>query len=138
MEPVERLLAIEELKQLKARYCRFTDQQDWVGFRSLFLDDAHCEYGEGVFDDPDVMVEHFRLMLLGGNSVHHCHMPEIDLTGPDAAKGTWTLFDRVELAGGGGWNGYARYWEEYRRVDGRWYIARLRVERLHRLPRGAA
>lgn len=29
-------------------------------------------------------------------TVHHGHMPEIDITGPDTARGTWAMFDYVE------------------------------------------
>jgi hypothetical protein len=137
LSPIDRLLAIEDIKLLKARYCRHVDEQDWEAYRALFLADAHLEYGSGVFDSADEMVDFFRDLLRGGSSVHHCHTPEIELTGPAEATGTWALFDRVVLREGAAetsWSGYARYWETYQRVDGQWKIATLRVERFHRLP----
>jgi hypothetical protein len=43
MTPTDKLLAIEEIRLLKARYFRFLDSHDWVGFRSIFADDAVFE-----------------------------------------------------------------------------------------------
>ena len=40
MDALFRLTAIEDIKALKARYCRYVDTKDWVAFRSLFTDDA--------------------------------------------------------------------------------------------------
>jgi hypothetical protein len=33
------LLAVEAIKQLKARYCRYLDTKDWAAWRALFTDD---------------------------------------------------------------------------------------------------
>ncbi len=134
LDPLERLVAVEEIRRLKARYCRFADEQDWVGFRSLFLDDARCTYNAGTFEDPDAMVDVFRDMVVGGTTVHLCHQAEIDVVGPDEATAVWAFTDRVLLPPGapaGSWTGSGWYHETYRRVDGRWRIARLRVVRSH-------
>src|SRR6266487_3963844 len=40
---VERLEAIEEIKQLKARYFRCMDRKDWDGFASVFAPDARMD-----------------------------------------------------------------------------------------------
>ena len=37
---MNRLLAIEEIKQLKARYFRFLDTKDWAGLTTVFTPDA--------------------------------------------------------------------------------------------------
>jgi hypothetical protein len=68
-------------------------------------------------------------------------MPEIDVVDIDNAHGTWAIFDRVQFPEGSALPstcGYGRYWETYRRVDGRWFIASLRIEWFQRLPLGAA
>ncbi|HEY3700203.1 MAG TPA: nuclear transport factor 2 family protein, partial [Spongiibacteraceae bacterium] len=46
MNDVERLLAIESIKQTKARYFRFLDTKDWVGFASVFTTDAQMDMRE--------------------------------------------------------------------------------------------
>ena len=40
MEPVERLEAIEQIRQLKARYFRSIDTKEWSGLPVAFADDA--------------------------------------------------------------------------------------------------
>ena len=40
MDAAEQLLAIEEIKQLKARYFRSMDTKDWEGFASVFAPNA--------------------------------------------------------------------------------------------------
>jgi hypothetical protein len=37
---IERLLAIEEIKKLKAKYCRCADMKDFVGYAEVFAEDA--------------------------------------------------------------------------------------------------
>ncbi|MDT5245538.1 MAG: hypothetical protein QOD36_2914, partial [Mycobacterium sp.] len=36
MDDATRLLEIEAIKQLKARYCRFLDTKDWQAWRGVF------------------------------------------------------------------------------------------------------
>jgi len=43
METVDRLWAIEQIKQLKARYFRYLDLHWWHELRELFTDDAVFE-----------------------------------------------------------------------------------------------
>ena len=43
MDTVERLEAIEEIKQLKARYFRCMDTKDWHGFTTVFAPDARMD-----------------------------------------------------------------------------------------------
>jgi hypothetical protein len=68
-------------------------------------------------------------------------MPELEVTGPDTARGTWAMFDYVEWpasAAGArvGLHGYGHYREEYVREDGEWRIGRSRLERLRVDPLG--
>ena len=44
MTDIERFLAIEEIKQLKARYFRYMDTKDWAGFAAIFAKDASVDY----------------------------------------------------------------------------------------------
>src|SRR5271163_4832520 len=38
--------AIEAIKQLKARYCRYLDTKDWAAWRSIFTDDFLSDTSE--------------------------------------------------------------------------------------------
>ena len=50
MDRLEMLWAMEEIRQLKARYFRFLDTKDWVGMRTIWTADA-------VFDARDHRVD---------------------------------------------------------------------------------
>jgi uncharacterized protein (TIGR02246 family) len=134
---VDELLDIEAIKQLKARYFRMLDHQDWEGFGQVFAREAVLEVPEAgmVEHGRDAIVASVRAPLTGARTVHHGHMPEIEITGPDTARGTWAMFDYVEWppsASGErvGITGYGHYLEDYVREDGEWRIARTHLARL--------
>jgi hypothetical protein len=134
---LRRLLDIEEIKRLKARYFRLIDQKRWDEWGMVFTTHAVMEVPEAnmVNNGRAEIVQAVSEALEGVRTVHHGHMPEIELTGEDSARGTWAMFDYVEWASaeGGdrvGLTGYGHYVEEYVREDGVWRIARLRLERL--------
>jgi 3-hydroxyisobutyrate dehydrogenase-like beta-hydroxyacid dehydrogenase/ketosteroid isomerase-like protein len=134
---------IEQIKQLKARYFRLLDTKDWDGFADLFTDD--CEHLLPT-DDPRPLVPNAQYLVDIRNTlehaitVHHGHMPEIELLGPTEAKGTWAMTDDVEIPRDDGppmrLKGAGHYHETYRKGDdGKWRISskrniRLRVDRL--------
>ena len=141
---LRRLLDIEEIKQLKARYFRTLDRKDWDGFAQVFARDAVLEVPEVdlVVNGRDAIVASVGGAVTGTRTVHHGHMPEIDLIAPDHARGTWAMFDYVEWpapASGErvGLQGYGHYVEEYVREDEQWRIARCRLERLRVDPLGS-
>jgi uncharacterized protein (TIGR02246 family) len=131
------LVAIEAIKRLKARYFRHMDRKDWDAWGQVFAEDAVLEVPEVdmVLTGREAIVASVSGSLVGTQTVHHGHMPEIEITGPDAATGTWAMADYVEWPrpeGGDrvGLMGYGHYVEAYTRADGEWRIARSRLERL--------
>src|SRR5690606_35420468 len=75
--------------------------------------------------------------LAGAVSIHHGHMPEIEILSADQAAGIWAMEDRIfwpsnnpTVMGLESLHGYGHYHEKYRRVDGRWLIQSLKVTRL--------
>jgi hypothetical protein len=134
---VQRLVDIEAIKQLKARYFRLMDQKRWDEWALVFADDARLVVPEGGTDERGraAVVRYVSGMLEGVRTAHHGHMPEIDITGPDTARGIWAMFDYVEFAPDAdgnrfGLQGYGHYTEEYVRDDGEWRIASLHLSRL--------
>ena len=86
---------IEEIKKLKARYFRALDSQDWDLYESVFAEDIVVDLtraGGEKFENRAAFMVYARAMPMV-QSVHHGHMPEIDLTGPDSATGVWVLED---------------------------------------------
>jgi uncharacterized protein (TIGR02246 family) len=140
---LQRLLDIQEIEQLKARYFRALDTKAWDAFGDVFAPDAVLEVPEAamVSEGRAAIVAGVSAALVGTTTVHHGHMPEIELTGRDTARGVWAMADYVEWPPGPdgarvGLQGYGHYHEEYTRRDGRWRIQRSRLERLRIDPLG--
>jgi uncharacterized protein (TIGR02246 family) len=140
---VQRLLDIEDIKQLKARYFRSLDTKDWDAFGAVFARDGVLEVPEvdTVTNGREAIVAFVSRALDGARTVHHGHMPEIELTSPDTARATWAMFDYVEWPPGEnggrvGLQGFGHYVEEYVRDRGTWRISRSRLERLRLDPLG--
>lgn len=143
-DPVQRLVDIEAIKQLKARYFRLMDTKRWDDWGLVFATDVVMEVPEAdmVNNGRSEVVRIVSSALEGARTVHHGHMPEIEVTGADTARGTWAMFDYVEWPPGGdgarvGLTGYGHYLEDYVREDGEWRIARTRLERLRVDPLGS-
>jgi uncharacterized protein (TIGR02246 family) len=128
---------IEAIRRLKARYFRTIDQQDWDGYRDVFapdvLIDTTDDTGPGTeTSGRDAYVDGLAPILAGAITTHHGHSSEIELTGPDAARGIWAMEDHIwfpeSTAMGKLW-GTGWYEEEYVRLDGEWKISRMTLRR---------
>lgn len=144
MDPVETLLAVEEIKQLVARRCRSLDAQDWDAYADCHTPDvvSYAISSESGAEEPtrgiEAVLVFLRTQLAGRTTVHHVHSPEIELTSPVTATGTWAMEDRLwwEHDGTSYWmHGFGHYRETYEKHDGRWLVASRRLERT-RLERG--
>jgi len=134
---IQRLIDIEAIKRLKARYFRTLDRKDWAAWGQVFSTDAVFEVPETGTNTTgrDAIVAFVSAALKDAKTVHHGQMPEIDLTGPDTASGTWAMFDLVEFppAADGtriGQQGFGHYEEVYVRENEEWCISHLRLVRL--------
>ncbi|UXA04810.1 nuclear transport factor 2 family protein [Mycobacterium sp. SMC-2] len=129
------LLAIESIKQLKARYCRYLDTKDWDAWRTVFTDDFvsdTAEAGGKVIEGATEFVA-FTRKALGRPSqatAHQVHAPEIRLTSATTARGVWALQDVVRFGPGVTLVGYGHYHETYENVSGQWFIKSSKLTRL--------
>lgn len=137
---VRRLLAIEEIKNVKARYFRCVDFHSWDEFNDLFTDDLEIDFAESTTHPTsrDEFVASVRRHFESSDrSVHHGHLPEITVHDNDHATAIWPMFDLVEMPPDSGYEshtGYGNYTEEYRRCDdGRWRIAKSQLTRIKRV-----
>jgi hypothetical protein len=142
MDALQTLLAENEIKRLKARYCRFLDTKDWDGLTSLFLDDAVLDVQQDTGNPPihgrTAIIEQIRVAVIDAASSHQVHTPEISLSSDDNAEGIWAMQDRVvwqpgksPIPGISSITGYGQYHETYRRSDAGWKFASLRLTRFH-------
>jgi hypothetical protein len=141
MTESSQLADLEQIKQLKSRYCRYVDLKHWERLRALFTEDARFEglgsapTGAGV----EQFVSGISTRLADCVSIHHCHTPDIVFMDADRARGIWAMMDYLqwsnpvqirEVPGAVGFVGYGHYEEEYRRTGHGWRIALLRLTRL--------
>ena len=138
------LADIEAIKKTKAQYFYFLDNKRWADLRGVFTEDCDfdsAKVGEYQMSGLDDFIRYASAGLAGGISVHHGHMPIIDVLGNGEAAGIWAMVDYVQVpdpdVSGGfrGFVGYGHYHERYRKVgdDWRisgWAITRLRVDPL--------
>jgi hypothetical protein len=125
---------IEAIKQLKARYFRTMDTKRWEDMRRLFSDDVTVDTtasGGGVITGADEFMTFLRDTLADVTTIHHGHMPEIDLTSPTTATGVWALQDILLWPNGMRMEGYGHYHETYEKNGGEWRIASSTLTRLH-------
>ncbi|TVV76628.1 nuclear transport factor 2 family protein [Sphingomonas solaris] len=143
MTDLERLLALEEIKLLKARRDRAVDTKDWDTYLALHAPD-HESHNDG-FDHwktAEEMITNVRRLLDETRiSVHHSHTPEITFESPTSAKGIWAMEDNIFWKQGDEehWlNGFGFYPESYEKRDGTWVFTRRQLKRTHvRLSPGA-
>jgi SnoaL-like domain len=147
----ERLVALEEIKRLKARYFRCVDSKDWGGLAQTFAPGIQFDRTfaavvknpwTGAWHPPlpseelivvgrDAVVAMVRRAVEHLHTVHHGHMPEIDILTETTAHGIWAMEDvlrdqqhHLVLQGSG------HYHDTYERNQGGWVIKTCRLTRL--------
>ncbi|MFD0782738.1 nuclear transport factor 2 family protein [Micromonospora azadirachtae] len=135
---LDALEAIESIKKLKARYFRFVDEKKHDELAALFTPDAKLVTDGIAWKSPKEFAYTIRDLTGAAPSVHHGHMPEIEITGPGTASGIWSMEDLLTFPAGPeapeGHNGYGQYRETYRKVDGQWLIDSLLLTRFRMDP----
>src|SRR5690606_10953783 len=112
----------------------------WGDLRAL-LTDGLCYFRDRSFVErspspaivgADAFVASLRLRHEHSVTVHHGHIPELQVVGPGRARGIWAMSDWVDNAARGfAWRRFGHYAEEYTRVpDGCWRIAVMRLSRI--------
>ncbi|MGJ9413667.1 nuclear transport factor 2 family protein [Aeromicrobium sp. CF4.19] len=132
---------LEDIAQLKARYCRLIDQKKWRELEDAFLPGAFIEIAGApggpddtrTFRDAHSFIEGLRHLMDPLMSVHQVHAPEIALLDRTHARGTWAVSDRLVFPQGGPLRilqGWGIYHERYEKVDEAWRFAEIHLERL--------
>ncbi len=119
---LERLIAIEEIRQLAYRYSLAVDSRDLGSLVELFVDDVRV--GDQV--GRDALRESFDTMLRSvGTTILNVGNHVIDLDDPDHAHGI--VYCRGEIEVADRWVIQAiQYRDQYERRGGRWYFVRRR------------
>ena len=147
MTDSERLVAIEEIKQLMARRIRCMDTKNWEEYPYTHAPDMTLDSfgtlpndlkpssaaGQGIAMGRDQVTASVRKLVDPLTTVHHAHTPEIEILSPTTARGVWAMEDllswrngdKVEQA-----HGWGHYHETYVKIDGRWFIKSRKLTRL--------
>lgn len=134
MSTVDELADVEQLKKLKARYFRTMDTKDWSAMRTVFTDDVvvdTTQSGGGMITGGDAFMAFLESTLQGATTVHHGHMPEIEIISPTTARGVWALQDTILWPDGSRMVGFGHYHETYEKAAGEWRIKSSTLSRLH-------
>jgi len=132
---VDALWAIEQIKQLKARYCRLLDERNWDEWAALFSPGIELV----IESDPrqhlrgrDEVVRSVSSSLAGLVSVHHVHGADVVLHGERTAVGTWQVYSAgaAETAPGQFTHqSFGYYRDELELTDGLWRFTRVSLRR---------
>ena len=148
MNDIARLIAIEEIRQLKARYFRLMDTRDFDAMAYVFCKDAVFDCTEGsrfmpvggawkgelgpIVKGRDAIITWIRQAFLHRTSVHHGHCHEITIESATEAHGIIAMEDYIrgpdretKLLHAAG-----HYHERYRFEDAAWRIAETKLTRL--------
>ncbi len=129
---IAKLEAIEDIRKLKARYAAHCDNNyDTENIVSLFTEDCVWEGdGRGLYNGRDGLRELFKLSPVSyPYAAHLVTNPIIEVDG-DFAKGEWLLLEPCNTTRDDEPAGAilsSRYKDEYTRIDGVWYISRMKV-----------
>lgn len=126
------------ISQIKARYCRTLDTKDWEAYTDLFSEDYVLDLSEDTKMAPiegrDAAMAFVKASIGDTITSHQVHLPLIELD-DEGANVIWPLQDRLiwnpPKNGLAGMTGYGQYHERYKKVNGEWKIARLKLTRFH-------
>lgn len=140
MNDIEKLLAIEEIKQLKARYFYGYDHKDWDFWRDrVWAPDGRLEVTEMdmAVTPRDTMIAWVAAQSADQVTVHHGHTPIIEFVSDTEATGIWAMEDllwrSLENPNHGDVHfihGWGHYHERYVKLDVGWRICSTRLTRL--------
>ena len=135
----QRLEDIEEIRQLKYRYCRCIDTANIAELKELFTEDASVCYVGGSYrfeaQGRDKIIEAIAYAFHSeAIACHHVNHPEISIVSPTEATGVWYLKDWfLDLRHNIITDGAAFYRDRYVKRDGRWQIHYASYERVYEI-----
>ena len=136
---LHQLTAIEDIRQTKARYCRFIDLKQWDDFKSLFTPTVHLTFhgvqGELLYEftDLQIFIGQTAMTLDKAQTIHQVHNPEIQLTSDTTAQAVWSMEDWIiypEDVKGlfKALHGFGHYYETLELREGCWLTTTLSLK----------
>ena len=139
---INELSDIDQIRDLKARYCRFADAKQWQSVAELFTEDAVMRFHnvDGSLANEVSVAEFARTIgdrVGAGQPVHHVFSHEIKFTSETTAEGLWAMEDLIfhdrdahPEAPFALMQGFGHYHDTYLKADGVWRISGSSLTRL--------
>lgn len=135
---LQKLLDLEEIKNLRVLYSHHLDGNHPTALAQLFALDAVCNFGAGDIQGREAIRDglakafaEYDLERHGGYPFLHAVTNQwVEILDEDTAQGRCYLLDlhTVNKPERDPWILLGMYADEYRRIDGRWYIARSQLD----------
>jgi hypothetical protein len=152
MTDIEMLKAVEEIRQLEARYARYADEKRWADLAGLFTADGTFTPLDAdgkplaVMSGRQEIADSLTAVTAGATPIHMLLTSEIEILSPTTAHGIWAMADLIfrdddppahpEATGNvppfKTMRGWGHYHVDYVKVDGAWYFS-TRVQTRTRL-----
>jgi hypothetical protein len=152
MTDIEMLKAVEEIRQVEARYARYADEKRWADLAGLFtVDGTFTSLDAGgkplaVMSGRKEIADSLAAVTAGVTPIHMLFTSEIEVLSPAAAHGIWAMADLLfrnddppAHSGATGnvpafttMRGWGHYHVDYVKLDGAWYFSK-RVQTRTRL-----
>ncbi|MFI6953981.1 nuclear transport factor 2 family protein [Nocardia sp. NPDC050408] len=126
--------AVSAIKQVKARYFRAVDTKDWELLKQQVTPDVVIDTtgSAGIITTgADTFIAYLQATIGPARTVHHGHMPEIEVQSPTTATGVWALQDLLIFPGNIRVVGFGHYHETYAFDGERWRIKSSKLTRLY-------
>ena len=136
------LLAIEQLRQLEARYARYADEKRWTDLAGLFSSDGTFVSNDvdgnpiAVMNGRQQIADSLRAVSAGDVSpIHMLLTSEIDMLSATTAHAIWAMADLIfrndepptdssDIPPFRTMRGWGHYHVDYTKVDGAWQISK--------------
>jgi len=136
MDKLQKLIDIEEIKNLKHRYFRAIDMADFDLLDNVFTENITIDYRGGTYrwesEGKDTIKESLKHAFHNqAASMHTAHHPEIKIISDNEATGKWYLqdifynFDMDSVT-----QGTALYEDKYIKLDNNWLISHSEYDRI--------
>ncbi|MGH1565185.1 nuclear transport factor 2 family protein [Mumia sp. DW29H23] len=137
---LDRLCAVQELRLLKARFCRYVGARAWRDLERLFTPQGQARVYDTdgrlvLFADGAEIAPTLEARIGRAQTVLHAYTDELTITSPTSADGLWAMEDRIVFPGDEDdpprWmHGYGHFHETYERHGSRWLIRSLELTRV--------
>lgn len=123
---IERIEALDQIRQLAARYALAVDTRDLDALAALFVEDVRV--GRDASGREAIKRWYGRSLERFGTTVHFVGNHVINFVSSAQATGVVTCHDELEMNGEWYW-GKIQYWDTYVRHEGMWYFQRRKLQR---------